>query len=738
MDLDGDGINELWQPNHRYGDLLPIVNGRDGKRFQEWKIDHRASNLIPQTDPLLDLDGDGLAEILAANQSWSAHVDDSTSQQTWLPIGVSMVGSRDQKVLWTGPMMPFPKWEGISTISRYSTEWNVRDLDGDNAPEIVVPYSWNADRGQKPSVPARCQYCLAVLDARTGKLKWNTPLLVDEHNEHHLWHSTSDWAMPLQFGDLDGDGVQDVLMSLAASPWHQSWSREMVVQPISGRDGHLLWPEIRAKFHLHKTDLESLMQVAVADIDGKPGDEVVRFDFLADATPPADGEPWQGHWAIDVLDGRSGQPIYSKRWPGIIRPGVHSGDMQRILTLRQRERAMILVTKAQFDPYKSSSDNVDWLLTIPEKAGQRSDGVPELTIAQTSPARRDDRAWKLDLLSDDIEELVFWRANESYDGPGELIVSHGLNDVLWQRTIPKPVGYSHATIKSLDKGKTLLVSTGQTKLVLSAEGKLLSQFTTPKDAGIDVAPGVADWAGRWADGKPPRIIAREGSQVRSDLILPTDERGRVQSTAPSTRVVQSQRSDPRIARRLPWVRDGLSIGVGSMFFGAGLMLWLFCVAPFGLIRWGWRERRRSWPLVVTVIGASAWVFGIWQIVSTVRPNLANAAINLVGLGMFVVAGLPLALAPQLVLRWIWTRDRRALIGIVTTIILATAATAVATIWYDAKSMHVAERYVSDGWYQILLPGSCIGLWLALVLRSVWLSFAAVVKACRRNFRPQTT
>ncbi len=737
-DLDGDGLSELWQPNHRSGGELPIISGRDGALVTNWNDRQRTRNFVPMVDPLFDANGDGIPELLSVPDPWyEAFMDRRPPVSN--ELGVALVSPKGGRRIWSAPEVPLPKWAGLKQIHLQVATPLCRDLDGDQELDLVVPYIWQTDRDHNPATPARCQYCVALLDARTGRLKWQSVLMEEQQNEHHLWTGGSEWLNSIKLGDLNADQVQDIVIGLAATPWHSSWQREMVVQAINGRDGRLLWPEFRAKFHHPKRGLENLLQIQVADVDGQPGEELIRLDFIAEPKP--DQYVVDGNWTLEVLHGATGQPRFAHVWPGKMQSHATVSDLQQLLVLREPDRSVIVVTKATFEPQNYSQAGLeDWLFSAASEPASATPGpVQDLAIREVRQASRDDHSWIFDLNADGRDELLTSRRLGN-DETSELMATRGLKHELWKRSIPRLAGYSRATLKRLDGGKSLLVSTGQMNQVLDTDGNLLTQFATPKDAGTDIVSGSSDWIDRLAAGTLPRVILPEGSQTRSDIIRALDRDGKVLPLVMSENLSPPHGVDQRYLRELPWNQNWMALSTAMTMVSSGIALWLLLVAPGGLWRW-FRQQRQAgrsllWPGIATI----AWLLAVWPIAGSFVRILSVTQLGgpqLAHLGLLVLMGLPLSVAPPLLTRWIRNRNFRPLIRIAIVALVSTVVLAAVMLFMDVRLLHSSERYRWSGWYQAMFPGTCIGLWVSLAARWLWIGSSAILQTGSRILRGGT-
>jgi hypothetical protein len=195
MDLDGDGLSELWQPNYRVGGTLPVISGRDGKQIADWVSHDNISDYIPLTSPSLDLDGDGLTEVLAMHDSWSEHLPAGRLPSRSHALGLDLISPKTRHRFWVAPQISVPQWDGVQQIQFRASKPHWKDLDGDGELEIIVPYNWQMSKSPAPPAEARAQYGLAVLEARTGRLKWNEILKEEPGDRNSSWNAAQDSLM---------------------------------------------------------------------------------------------------------------------------------------------------------------------------------------------------------------------------------------------------------------------------------------------------------------------------------------------------------------------------------------------------------------------------------------------------------------------------------------------------------------------------------------------------------------
>lgn len=734
MDLDGDGLSELWQPYRRYGGRLPIISGRDGKQIVDWGTNDRIRDYIPMTEPAFDLDGDGLPEVLTVTEPWSDFMH-GQALPTSHELGVTLFSPRTRRRFWNAPQVARPTDPNVQQVTLQTSKPHWTDLDGDGVLEILVPYLWHTARPPEKDLEAHSQYWLAVLDARTGRMKWQVALKEEPADRNPFWNSEQDWLNSIEYGDLDGDGVQDLLLNFSAVPWHSKRKREAFAQAISGRDGHLLWPELHAHLYepqnLSKEQQDALkknsslqqfistkqgyLQTALANVDGKPGDEVIHLDFIPDPKP--DRPFLDGELLLSVLEGRTGAVMFEKQWPAMVHPHDRKAP-QRLLTLRRKDRDAIVVTKARFDSqYSSPGTDEDWLLALPTQSAAIANGaVPELEVTETYKMHRNDRVWKADLEGDGVDELVAWRIADPSEVKKDIVVSRGLKDALWKHPIPSQPGFSNVNLTVLESGKGLLISAAPTSFVFRSDGKLLSQFAALGDAG-EVRLGCDKWISRWEANQTPRVIVTDGSQTRSDLVLAVNDQGVLQPSPSTESIKTSHRADPRSQRPLPWVRHFIALAIGMRIIVIAIGVWLMLLIPFRSSRWIWANRQRGWPL----IGFAIWLIPIaWTVWFTglLAGNGFTVRMAMVTFVPEFAVGLPLGLSSRFLWRSLQQGARSNWLWLAGTIVVATTVTIAIQLQMDAPTIYANESYGWDGWYLILLPGVCFGLWLYLILQGI--------------------
>lgn len=233
-DVDADGMDELIVANAWYSVSAYDVDG------------HAAKWTIPMSQEIgairiADLDHDGALELVLGEGQWGSiyAYDGSTAQVKW---------SR------------YNPEHGVTAIA-------VADVDGDGQEEVI----WGA--GADSSGPDR----LFVVDPATGAIEWENV------------HLDGPFLGP-EIGDLDGDGVDEIVTSSTLSDSTYSSGRLVVLDGVTHRL-RAISPPVASDFSWMGTQ-----DIRLADVDGDSDLEILVacdnstigvieiYDFHADNT----------------------------------------------------------------------------------------------------------------------------------------------------------------------------------------------------------------------------------------------------------------------------------------------------------------------------------------------------------------------------------------------------------------------------------------------------------------------
>jgi outer membrane protein assembly factor BamB/tRNA A-37 threonylcarbamoyl transferase component Bud32 len=195
------------------------------------------------------------------------------------------------------------------------------DLNGDGVPDLIStpPDTFTEqERRRKLSGFRRVNFPAkpppTVLSGRTGRVLWQAE--GSDGSRRERWgNSRYDGLRPLPPpGDLDGDGVADVLATLTPNSLSSSDEPFPPLVALSGKTGQRLWTaDIRARMW-HGPQL-----VEARDLDGDGHPEVLFAAAMTDSGSSADLRYW-----LWVLSGRDGKVLW--RQPLSEQPGTPAGN----------------------------------------------------------------------------------------------------------------------------------------------------------------------------------------------------------------------------------------------------------------------------------------------------------------------------------------------------------------------------------------------------------------------------
>jgi predicted Ser/Thr protein kinase len=297
-DLNGDGIRDL---AHDRGDgIYQALSGKDATSL--WTVDTR--DLMSSARPLriaveastADLDGDGVPDPIVYRD------DLVTSTSTPYPLLHALSG-RTGRRLWSAAM----QLRFIRTVVSVTSA----DLDGDGVNEIL--WIGLGDDGLKTDgLPSwqRTRMWLVVLDGRQGRVRWKQALSA-EHGQPDQPVSRlrgEEVKLPIGIGDLDGDGVLDVVVPVEVS----MEPPELEYQAFSGRDGRRLWSVPVELPRRDSNALADLLPCTVTDLDADGVVEVLVLDYVSETRSDGVKQLLQ---RVRAIDGKTGHERWTRQFP---------------------------------------------------------------------------------------------------------------------------------------------------------------------------------------------------------------------------------------------------------------------------------------------------------------------------------------------------------------------------------------------------------------------------------------
>lgn len=593
-----------------------------------------------------DYDGDDIADF----REW--HTDEFS--KTFLVARAGASG----RILWQAPIRP-------DTNSRPENRILDVDVDGDEAPDVVLFEEISIEHGNKSAVSAfsgkngrrlwtasdfglqtgstsasgggpqreysypmldQCDLdndgrpeilvaahidypngiTLAALSNKDGQLLWKIPILPGAYTgrsliDRDIWH------------DLNGDGVLDIALWVPKTINEHGVGIDSEMRAFSGRDGKSLWVE--AARLTNRWFLWPRPAIADLDADGTP--EVVVTSNNGDGT---------GQYELAVLDGKTGERRWTWNWPlgefNIWPPLLVDidGDGKRVICMGLHE-----------------SGNLSNILVFDPQGDIRH----RIPVGWVNTAA----AWTArDLDGDRKEELLFM--NEGQLNAYRVSDEH----YLWKR----PNGSYWVQIDEFRAGRkeqseTLVVWADRTVFGLTAAtGTARWRCEVPRQDQYQLVAGLSH-QGKTDD--PPLVVSHD-SQSQNTLTQrawPTDAYGRYQ--APGAQPITFPPfDDPARFRPLPW----------------GRMPW--------------------------------------------RKGMRNGLVETLSFLVFLGVSLN------------WTRQRkwrRALLYVL--LAIGTAAVIGTLILYNSAKLEAQEAYSWNGWYWILfIGGSVLGSLTVVAVAGLWL------------------
>jgi hypothetical protein len=631
-----------------------------------------------------DLDGDGAADLLVTS--------DTAFEQPNKFSPLLAVSGRTGKPLWEADIA-VKTWRGHRLLE-------CRDLDGDGKPEVlfVSAMDWGWDRSADGTRSSNeWQYWLAVLSGRDGKVKWKQPLCQRGHR--HGGPARTPFACVL--ADLDGDGVQDVIIEngLPDKP-----AAEGLVRAFSGADGALLWkwtPQPRKEDRGWSVDKRPTLAVGDLDGDGRPAVVVLHTVTV---------NKGRNHLAeVVALDGRTGRPKWSWREPvdsqynesGNV---VHSRVTPLLVNLGGK-RAVCVWTHEHRTPGQIVLLDAKGKELRRERVAFRLNGeywkhsrkLPQSNFPAWFGSLF--HVWAVDMDGDGADELVYFTSEHL------RVTSGRLNRVRWEWPLPEEDCDLLQVRPATASMPAILVVRAGSRVVFLADDPKKPLWTCS-------GPGKP-FAVAWMDGKPPHVLYELDNETTACRLAQADPQGWPGEPPPV-----SGDEDPRFVVSLPWypIADvGPLLPHQPLALVATLLGVAVAVLILPAVAVVWCVRRRAWllglPLVwLGLCWGGAWLLfrarleeeALWQIYNLGEWGFAWRIGR--GLVLVALAGLPAVAFVAAALLWLRRGQWRKLVALlVGSAVLAALVGSVWLLWFADRPLP-EQRYSWRGWYSIWPAG----------------------------------
>jgi hypothetical protein len=543
--------------------------------------------------------------------------------------------------------------------------------------------------------------------------------------------------MRAAFGDLDGDGVVDVLLpaEVPGAPL------QFEIRAVGGKKGTTLWSRpLNSARSMTAPVVSTAAQIA--DLDGDGRNEAVVLEFFDDT----DGGVTRGEFArLSVLDGENGAERWQWQGPRYwMFAGGHLSDIEllrrpapQVLRVAGSKEALIAVNlwgqarPVAQDPLGTSHDLPShWTcIAIFDHLGKLQSHLP-------LPGARDFAIWPVDVDQDGGDELAVLSPHDGL----RLIRPGQENETIWQvdaRGGAAEEIWGIGAVAQEDRPVIVVKEVERLLGVDAAQGTLLWQATVPAGrrgralAYADATPLLVGYQ-RTPGGRAPHVRRQPRNTspsapqlaftfgdvtIARPAVLATGKASWQPAPAERNRI-QSPSSDRRFLRPLPWI-EGVDrperLDVTEEIWGS---VWASIVSLTLVflpgVYFGNLLRQRSWSLRTLLVA----------------PLLLSAALVALSLPVPVpgysgwsqkwmagAAALPVWLIATSF--WKWARHRRwgRMGGWLGLTIVVAGAWGMLWIAIDLAVWKNAAPYAWDGWYR---------LWMGAVYWCGWLLFPMAV------------
>ncbi len=679
-DLDSDGTLDLWETGREsQGATQHVIaanSGDDGRRLWDYALQEETGGRFPffGLEPLqdaADFNNDGHADLLVYHS-----YEPVSAGNEWNVLRA--VSPREGKVLWEHVGAIPPEVASNSKLTDVRIGTAKLNLNAPHAVLLLVP---SGRMGEET---------LICLDGSAGRHRWHQVIARETFSPTDRFNVDS-------FGDLNGDGTQDLLVWKAAS---NDVNGELQLAALDGRSGDWVWQaaDVTSSHRPDQTTGYWPSPIAV-DLNGDGAPEVIAVRQLS---VKAGG---RASWQVVVLSGSQGAVQWSYDWEHDGRKlpllaADFAGDGQRSICCASlaKARLQIIVLDAEGRVAQTLS-------------GTSASDAPQEAMEDTVRAA----GWAVaDVDADQRDELLYF-------ADGKLNVFGGESSH-WSWDLPDAnARLLEADLRSPNGEPYVLVWAGNQVYGVSAKSgavlyrgqappaeasrsgvvrNRLEVLTTRSAGALPTFAQVATDL-RYAQGPPHTVVHRA---------WPTDAKGRIVPLEPQ-RITYAALPEQlgELRRRLPWHLNGTELLLGTGILPAALL-----VFPLWLVGWVMRSGAYSWGWLPIAYGA------LFVAVPVLFERLGMSTILPVAGPSLLVLLMPAALL------WVAVRqvNYRAWMYAIAYLILA--AMPLAYVHYEGVGHPLRHHHVFGDFYWVDESGGEVLLLSTLLLPS----FAFLVAAFR--------
>jgi predicted Ser/Thr protein kinase len=382
-DFNGDGVPDILlsrDPSSYGRDLQPVVtaiSGVNGRLI--WETEFAVSHLdaICMLE-VQDLSADGELDILlvaSCDYGQPTHLAEATSPitGTWRndpQLWIATISAADGRVQWAKPLCEVQRDDNTKQFEfrRSWLEAAYSDLNADGVLDLVLP-------GQR--APGSIQLDMCAISGSDGEFLWRSALLDSGFRRDAFTN-----AIPATCGDLNGDGVTEVIVaSFGSDPAGNIGTFRM--SALTGESGHRLW------------DWDQTIPHRDNVVDG-------RKERLQDRLRPQLVQFADGNGAIAIL-------------------------------FRNREYELVIVDNAgktfsekKYERYFSAERDRIWTIDADNDGQHELLLVDQAKISLLPIEKLDQPIWQCDKMSSNLETIVGLIPDAN--ALGRLVVAGGIGD----------------------------------------------------------------------------------------------------------------------------------------------------------------------------------------------------------------------------------------------------------------------------------------------------------------------